>query len=470
MKKRTSVRQGSVRTHSLKGKPVHNDSGALDMNTLLGGIFDIGQGFGTLSPLTQPYGLAFSDQYTPITLNRILCSYSYFTHGPLQTMIDIPIEDAFRGGIDIESEELDADDVRLLQDVMEKCKDLRAIKDTMRWAMVFGGAACIINTDQDPKEELNIDAIGEDSPLEFLAADRWEVLLNFLQSDKVECPYNYYGQPLHKTRVIAVKGKEAPSYIRKRLQGWGMSEYERVIRNIQQYIKEEDLIYQLLDEAKIDVYQIKGYNTALASAMGRQVINNRFQMANIGKNFHSALMMDAEDKYEQKQLTFSGLADILTQIRIGISAAIGMPMSKLFGLSAAGFNSGEDDIENYNARVESEVRAKAKEILIQVIPLRCKQVLGIVPEHIEYKFKPLRVLGAEAEEVVKSQKFNRHSALYAQGFYTGQEYAETLKMEKITILDTEVSKGTREIEPPAPSVDFDVPQKMVPTPKGDTTK
>lgn len=448
--------------HSLKGRSIKNASGPLNFNSLLSGIFDMSQGYGTISPLSQPYGLAFSDQYNPVTLNRILMSYSYFTHGVLQTMIDVPIEDAYRGGIDFECDELSPEDISLLKDVMQKCGDIKAMKDTQRWAGVFGGAGLIINTPQDPMTEIDLNSINEDTPMKFIAADRWEILLNFLQEDDVECPYNYYGQQLHRSRVVKIMGKEAPSYIRQRLQGWGMSEYERVIRDIQQYIKENDLVYELLDEAKIDVYKVKGYNTTLATAQGRTLISQRFQLANAGKNFHNAIMLDSEDEYEQKQMTFAGLAEIYNQIRIGIAAAIGIPMSKLFGLSAQGFNSGEDDIENYNARVESEYRSKALEILNVIVPLRCKQIFGFIPEHIEYKFKPLRVLGAEAEENVKNQKFNRHSALYSQGFYSDREYADTLKQEKITIIDTEVGKGIREIEPPAPSVDFDVPQKMVP--------
>jgi len=66
--------------------------------------------------------------------------------------------------------------------------------------------------------------------------------------------------------------------------------------------------------------------------------------------------MDMKDDYEQKQITFTGLSDVLSQIRYGIAADVKMPMAKLFGMSASGFNSGEDDIENYNAMIESSVR------------------------------------------------------------------------------------------------------------------
>ena len=384
------------------------------------------------------------------------------THGVIQTMIDQPVEDAFRGGIDIKCDELDADDIDLLQGYLQECGVIKTVKDAMRWAKLYGGAGIIINTDQDPTGELDQEAITEDSPLSFIAADRWELTLNFINADKVECPYNYYGQSIHKTRVIKIMGKEAPAYIRMRLQGWGMSELERMIRDLNQYVKNQDLVYQLLDEAKIDVWQIQGFNTALMSHGSANAVKYRLEMANYLKNYHSAIVMDSEDKYEQKQLTFAGLSDMLQQIRIGIASSLRMPLTKVFGLSASGFNSGEDDIENYNAIIESEVRAKAREVMTVVLPLCCRQVFGFEPETLKFDFKPLRVLSAEQEENVKSQKFNRLSALYSQGMLTAKEYDDELRQAEIISVQTEINTGAKEdAEPPATSVDFDVPQKMV---------
>lgn len=430
-------------------------------NSLLSGIFDQA-GYGTLDPLSMPFNLGFSNQYNPLTLNRILLSYTYMTHGIVQTLIDQPVEDAFRGGVIIKSEELENEDIDFLQKVMEQCKDLKEIKDVMKWAKLFGGAGLIINTDQDPQTELDIDLIDSNSPLSFIAADRWEILYNFLISGEIACPYNYYGQPIHKSRVLKVLGKEAPSFIRRRLQGWGMSEVERVIRDITQYIKEQDVIYQLLDEAKIDVWKIMNFNGSLLSAKGKEALQARFQFANIGKNYHSAIMMDTEDDYEQKQITFSGLAEMLKQIQIQVASAVRMPMTKLFGLSASGFNSGEDDIENYNALIESEVRAKAKEILATVIPIRCQQIFGFVPEDLTYEFHPLRVLTAEQEENVKNLKFNRHTALYNMGMYTGKEFDDALRQDNLLNIETEVGKGLREPEPPmTPIASVDMPTNPV---------
>ena len=446
---------------SVKDRSVQNS------NSMLAGIFDNGDA-SSYSPLSMSFGLGAVNQYNPLTLNRVLLSYAYMTIGVIQTFIDQPVEDAFRGGVEIETDELDEEDLDKLQDVLEECDDYKEVKDSMKWAKLFGGAGLIVNTDQDPKEELDFDAIDENSPLSFIAADRWELTLNFLLEDRVPCPYNYYGQQIHKSRVMKVNGKEAPSFIRRRLQGWGMSELERTIRDINSYNKNQDVIYELLDEAKTDVWKLQALNSQLLSGAAQQQLSKRLNLATNLKNFHNALIMDKDDDYEQKQISFGGLAEMQNQNRIGMAASVRMPMTKLFGQSASGFSSGEDDIENYNALIESEVRAKALKVISPVIKLRCQQLFGFIPEHMEIRFNPLRVLSAEQEENVKDKKFQRGSALYSQGMFNGKEYADYLKKENVQIMNTEVGDGIRDPEPPqAESMQVDMPQKVVSSTSGE---
>ena len=439
------------------------------VNGMLSGIFD-GYSGGTLSASSYPFQLGAASQYNPLTLNRLVLSYAYMTFGIIQTFIDQPVEDALRGGVEIECDELSEDDINVLQDVLVELRDYDTVKLALKWAKLFGGAGLIINTDQDPTTELDLDLVDETSPLSFIDADRWEITLNYIQETEVPCPFNYYGQPIHHSRVLKLMGKDAPSFIRKRLQGWGMSELERTIRGINAYTKNQDVIYELLDEAKQDVWMLENLNTKLLTSNGNTQIQNRLELANKMKNYSNALVMDKNDTYEQKQIAFSGLGEMQNQNRISVAGDVRMPMTKLFGLSAAGFNSGEDDIENYNALIESEVRAKVREPMHTVIKLRCKQLFGFIPEHFKIKFKPLRVLSAEQEENVKDKKFNRFSALYSQGMYTDQEYAEECRKAEITTIDTEVARGTRTAEPPVAPMNVNLPQKPVSAAASGATK
>jgi len=155
--------------------------------------------------------------------------------------------------------------------------DIDAAKDTQTWARLYGGAGMIINTDQKLSSDFDPKRLSENSPLQFIAADRWELILSQINIWDMTnpTPFNYYGLPLNRTRVIKVMGEKAPSYIRQRLQGWGMSEIERCIRAINAFVKFENVIFQLMDEAKIDVFKITGMNAAAMSATGLSLLKRR---------------------------------------------------------------------------------------------------------------------------------------------------------------------------------------------------
>jgi hypothetical protein len=216
----------------------------------------------------QPYTLAWNSPATLLTLDWVVLSEAYKGQGIVQTIIDQPVEDAMRGGFEIVTDELDADQIAALMDRMgahteaEEQNDLpvgamkgslaisgvdlgesdiQSVKDAAKWARLYGGAGLIINTNQDFRTELDAEAITEDSPLQFIAADRWEMLLTLLQlyDPKNECPYTYYGLPLNRTRVVRVMGIRAPAFIRRQLQGWGLSELERCLSALNQYDRME---------------------------------------------------------------------------------------------------------------------------------------------------------------------------------------------------------------------------------------
>lgn len=449
------------------------------LSDLVDGVFS-GVSCGDSYPQTVslPFTLADSNNYTPLTLNRILLSYSFMTQGLVQTVVKQPVEEAFRGGLTIKSSELDEDEIKLLQTALKKSRkmdwkdkrdrfatrrmnpnasvtlgnsDIRVAMDVLNWSRLFGGSGLVVNTDQDFRTPLNVEKINADSPLEFLAADRWELILQTLIGDTDNpTPYNYYGLPLHRSRVVKVSGVEAPSFIRTQLQGWGMSEIERCIRPINSFMKMETLIFELLDEAKIDVYKIQGFNDALLTDDGTANTQKRILLSNRLKSFQNALAMDVEDEYQQKQITWSGLAEIYDQIRLNLSSALKMPMNKLFGQSATGFGGGEDSLENYNAIVEG-VRMDAEPVVMEIVDLRCQQLFGFVPEDLTLGWKPLKVMSGEEEEKVKTSKQKRTTDLFTQRLVTGKEASQILRNDNLLEIDTEVSKGLRDVEPMQPN-------------------
>jgi hypothetical protein len=398
--------------------------------------------------LSQLDTLFISNRWYLLSNMRQVISELYVEHGLVQSVVNVPVDDALRGGVEIKSKQLSPEQIEQLQVLMDREDILHNVVGlAAKWNRLYGGAGIVIITDQEPDTELDLDLIGPDSKLEFRAVDLWEL---FWDKQNVEgfnpqlqehefTFYNYYGIKLHKSRVMKLRGITAPSFIRPRMRGWGISILEPLVRSINQYLKANDLSFEVLDEFKIDVFKLKGLASTLVSANGTAKIQNRIAATNQAKNYQNAITLDSEDDYLQKQLSFAGLADTMREIRMQIAADLRMPLSKIFGESASGFGSGQDSIENYNSMVEGEIRAKIKFDILRILEMLCKKEFDFIPDDLSITFKPLRILSAEQEENVRNSKFNRIMTAKQSGLISDKEFKDAVNRDDLLgiVLETE---------------------------------
>ncbi|CAK9250654.1 unnamed protein product [Sphagnum jensenii] len=372
---------------------------------------------------------------TLVSNYRQLLSQAYVEIGLIQTVVSVPVKDGLRGGIMIKTKQLDEEQIKQLHLECEREDDLGTAGTAAEWERLFGGSGIIILLDdQDPETPLDVGAIGPKTKLEFRAVDMWELFWNKQNTEgydeKLQEPefdfYNYYSENLHRSRVLRLKGMTAPSFVRPRLRGWGFSVVETLVRSINQYLKATTLGFEVLDEFKLDVFKIKNLTSTLMSSNGQSLVQQRIQMAQWQKNYQNALVMDSEDDYDHKQLSFAGLAEAMEGIRRQVAADMRMPISKLFGTSENGGmnNTDQNDQENYNSMVEAEVRSKLKFHIVTMLNIRCQKMFGFIPDDLEIEFKPLRELSAMDQETVKTQKFTRLLQAKGAGELTTLEFRD----------------------------------------------
>lgn len=412
------------------------------------------------------YGtVAYNNNYSLLTLNRVILTYLYTSSGIIQTAIDLPTQDALSKGIEIESGEMSSDEIETLMDHMERSGQWEKLRDAWNWARLYGGSGLVLATNDDPKKPLNLDRL-ENTPVDFYDVDRWQFDNahpyggdfedRFYYGDEPEI-YYMFGMPIHSSKIIRIKGKRAPYYVRRQLRGWGMSEAERMIPPLNLFLKTNNVLYEILDEAKVDVYKIEGFNNKLIQRAGTEGITSRIQLANELKNYVNALVMDVKDEYEQKQMSFGGLAEINSENRIGIAAALRMPVTKLFGLSASGFNTGISDLENYNMMVESDVRMPIRPVIRTMLEINMAHLWGYVPS-FQFSFPSLRVMDPLQEQEVKNSQMNRAMALYDRGLISPEETGKILRKDSVVDVETEMEKGmVTNPEPP------NGPESVIPT-------
>lgn len=403
----------------VNASPAFNNMGPDEFRSMMNGLTDalLETMLSGGTEVSRQNTLIANLRHSLVSNNRALLSQGYVEHGLIQTIVDLPIDDAFRGGIDIKSGQLSTEQVEDVNIYLKRHDIINSvIAQAGKWNRLYGGAGIlIIADDAKPDIPLEIEKLGKNSKIAFRAADMWELFNSSrdqadydpaMQYGQVEF-YDYYSMRVHHTRVLPMIGITAPSFIRPRLRGWGISVVEALLRSINQYIKANNLSFEVLDEFKLDIYKFKDLRQTLFDKDGTAKVKQRVNVANAGKNFQNAIVLDSEDGFENKQLSFTGLAEAQKEIRMQVASDMRMPITKLFGVSAAGFSSGEDDIENYNAMVESQVRSKMHFDIVRVVEIVCQHLFEMVPDDLDISFKPLRILSAKEEEEVKTQKFNR---------------------------------------------------------------
>jgi phage-related protein (TIGR01555 family) len=437
------------------GRAVRNNSNQTNLANYMNFANYMGFPNGNVQQLSQPNTIIDSNRTYFISINRTLLSYMYINYGLMQVLIDVPVDDAYRGGVEFTSQDLDDDDLALIYKYWQQNNILEEIKNLARWTRVFGGGGMIINTVGKPDQPLDIRRIKKDTPIEFYAADMWELSFQnanlwaeekpyqeLVDADAYDRPYFFYNVELHRSRVIKTKNKQAPSWLRMQLRGWGMSEMERAVRELNNKLKGENLSFELLDEGKVDVVKIEGFNESMLDNGRALEMAQRVQTAISIKNYQAALVLDKEDEFEQKQLNMSGVKEMMEEHRINIATAMRMPISKIFGIAPTGLNNDDENgLENYNSMIESEIRDHFNHVFVEIGKLTCQKLLGYVPEDFAVKYKPLRILKSTEEEEVKDKQFNRVMRAAEAGLLTPQQIEEQINLANLLPNKIKIDEG-----------------------------
>ena len=451
-----------------------------------------------------------------ITSNRSLLSLLYQQFGLVQSVIEVPVLDAFRGGVIINAYEKsvvpenkpkkkffslfnakdatenktgsNSDDFNLellkRRDEWERqqnpedkkaeresdkvsrkaisAEELRKIylylerediwgkyKEALFWKRLFGGAGLVILDGRNPSLPLDLNKIDENTPLEFYPADNWELSasVNELQSIDwlSDTPFMLMGHKIHKSRVLVEKGKQFPSLYRSVGRGWGMSIMESLVRTVNKGIKNENVIFELQDEAKVDVFRLQDFNDSMMDPMSTDAVKKRITLSNSLKNYMRAIVIDSQDEYNQKQIHFNGLADLKQDNRVDMASDARINMTKLYGTTPAGFNSGEADRDSYADSVEAEIRVPAVPNMIKLLEVIGKKVTGKILD-FDIQWKPL-IRASEYElEKVKTLKLANLNEANIWGRLSNSEWTEAVN--KAQIFDVDVSYKDKFIADP----------------------
>lgn len=305
-----------------------------------------------------------------------------------------------------------ADEAQItLIDAEEKRLGLRQkVAEARIMARKDGGSAIVLGLDGNPSSELDPTEIKKNGLKWINVLNRWDIqptemdrdpASEFFRRPKSYRLSNGENTEVHPSRVIAFIGN--PLRWSNYWTGWGDSLFVELRDDISRVDQIAASIASMVDEAKLDVIRIKNLMANLVNQQGEDLLVRRWGIVNTLKSSVNALMLDHEDEYDRKTLTFQGLPDIQMNALTVLAGKADIPATRLAGRSPQGMNStGESDMRNYYDRIRAGQVNYLGPTISTLDECLIWSALGSRPKEIYYDWNPLYSLSEkEAADVEK---------------------------------------------------------------------
>lgn len=314
----------------------------------------------------------------------------------------------------------------------------RKTNEALKWSRLYGGAVIIIGTrDRNLAKPLDVKNVRKGDLRYLHVVDRWRLspagsLNRDLESPNFGMPDSYVlaesTVQVHHTRVLRFNGEKLPYFAWLRNAMWDDSVLQHVMDSLMNCDTTTQAIATMMFESNVDVVKSEGLADVLARKDGEAVLTKRFQVAALLKSFNRMLLLDGTESYEKKQNSFANLDKVIQQFMIDVSGAADIPMTRLFGQSAAGLNAtGDNDVRNYYDMVSAKQEAELRPQLEYLYEVLVRSELGHMPEDFRFDFNPLWQLSETEQATVEKTRADRDQVYLNAGVVTEALVARELK-------------------------------------------
>jgi phage-related protein (TIGR01555 family) len=354
-----------------------------------------------VSGLGSDQDKATYSEYELVEPNWEQLTTAYRTSWMARKIVDIPVNDATR---EWRNWQADKDQISAIEKEEKRLKLKQKVKQARIASRLYGGSLIFIATgENDLRKELNVDRIGLQGIRYLTVLPPQAVTVGPIQDDPRE---EYYGQPkyysmtystgqpeleIHPSRMVRFDGVRRPDRLALAgmLYGWEDSILMSMLEDIKRLDGIHGNVASLIYEAKIDIIKIPNLMRLVDDPLFEQKVFKRLRAAKLGKSNHNALIMDTEEEYDQKTLTFAQLPELIQTFQSTVSGASDIPATRLFGKSPDGMNStGEGDQRNYYDMVGG-IQSDIEDSMTVLDDCLMRSALGGRPEEIYYVWAPL---------------------------------------------------------------------------------
>lgn len=402
-------------------------------------------------------------QFLPVTPEQAEAAYR--SSWLMRKIVDIPPLDMTRTW---RAWQTDSDAIEALENEERRLGLKAKCKQALTLARLWGGSALILGAQNDrPEEPLDPARIAK-SGLEYLhLVGRHQITAGTIVDDITS---EWFGKPeyfelgqgtrvrLHPSRVVEFIGQRAPDggLLGQTEPFWG----DPILQSISDAVKNADLAQDgfaaLIDEAKVDILKIPGLTERALSDEYESKLLNRFTAAKAGKSTWRMLAIDGDEEWEQRQVTWDGMPDIINTYLQIVSGAADIPVTRLLGQSPKGLQSnGDGERKDYHDMIAARQDELLAPALDRIDALLIPSALGRAPSDIWYRFNPLQQMDPEQAAKIEESRAKSLQALAATGLFSDEALS---KIGQNALIEGGNWPGAEAAFEESPEPDFGEPQ------------
>lgn len=297
---------------------------------------------------------------------------------------------------------LDSQRAQVLETAFRELGIWRRLEEAIKWARLYGGSIAL----------LDYGTTGPDAPLNAAAPFRGLRVFTRYETTPDTAhlipsgrhagePQSYLIAPVltqerltvDASRVIRFTGSALPPRLAQSEYLWGDSVVQSMADVCELYKNSTQGVGELMKRCYLRFLGIKGYWQSMGDCAGpdsptAENVLEGMALLNATQNISGLTIADAEDTFSTQQYSFGGVKDVLDQFGQQLAGAADMPLVVIFGMSPAGFSTGDADLANYSRSVLS----KQESMLREPIAIIAKAVLasaGLRTDGIDFRFAPV---------------------------------------------------------------------------------
>ena len=312
----------------------------------------------------------------------------------------------------------------------EKRLNVKAkVLDARRKARLFGGAAIYMDFGDEASEPLDVERIKKGGIRFLTVLTRRQLVAGDIDTDPLSETYNRPKEytlasgstghvRIHPSRLTLFYGAELPDqgYATGSAFAWSDSVLVPVMDAVKQAESAAANIASLIFEANVDVITMNGLMEKVGNPTDEEKILRRYSLAAQAKGVNKMLLIDGNEKYERKQVSFATLPDLLDRYGQNAAGAADIPMTRFMSQAPAGLNAtGESDLRNYYDRISAGQELEMEPAMGRLDECIIRSATGARDPDVHYAWNPLWQLSETEKATIFKTKADAARTIAGKG-------------------------------------------------------